>query len=121
MPGPGMGAGAGNRDITGNGNGSNGKGPGYGPGQSQSGNGTPAKPSSFPDDGKANPLAVPRMSLTEAQKDMRQNVEQLAKIAEDLKQEVEKTDSTKVLSLNLVHKTQEIEKLARHIGSLAKG
>jgi len=92
-----------------------------GTGQSQAGDGMPPSPSNKPNDGKTNPLAVPRMSLTEAQKDMRQNVVQLAKMAEDLKLEVEKTDSTKVLSLDLVHKSEEIEKLARHIASLAKG
>jgi hypothetical protein len=123
MHGPGMGSGMGNRDITsGNGNpGANGTGPGMGSGQSQTGDGLPPSPSNKPNDGKTNPLAVPRMSLTEAQKDMRQNVAQLAKMAEDLKLEVEKTDSTKVLSLNLVHKSEEIEKLAKHIASLAKG
>jgi len=34
---------------------------------------------------------------------------------------VEKTDSTKVLSIQMLRKTQDIEKLAHHIATLAAG
>ena len=124
MGGAGSGGGIGNRDITGKGNGSsngNGPGPGFGAGQSQSGDGIPPAAKTTLTDDKNNPLAVPRRSLTEAQKNMRQNVEQLAKMAEELKLEFERIDSTKVLSLDMVRRSQEIEKLAHHIATLAKG
>jgi hypothetical protein len=49
------------------------------------------------------------------------NVEKLAELAEELKKQVEDTDSTKVLSLDMIKKSQEIEKLAHTIATLAKG
>ena len=52
---------------------------------------------------------------------MKKKVEQLYQLAKELKDEVEKTDSTKVLSLNLVKKTEEIEKLAHDIRNRSKG
>ncbi|MGB7729086.1 MAG: hypothetical protein WBL50_13720 [Candidatus Acidiferrum sp.] len=54
-------------------------------------------------------------------KDMKKKVEQLYQLAKELKDEVEKTDSTKVLSLNLLKKTEEIEKLAHDIRNRSKG
>ena len=42
-------------------------------------------------------------------------------LAEDLKKEVDKTDSADVLSLQMVKKAEEIEKLARQIKNLARG
>ncbi len=55
------------------------------------------------------------------QKDIKRDVDRLAELAQELKQEVEKTDSAEVLSLPLVRKAEEIEKLAKHIKSLARG
>ena len=48
-------------------------------------------------------------------------MEKLYELATELKTEVEKTDSSKVLSLNLVRKAEEIEKLARDIKNRSKG
>jgi hypothetical protein len=42
-------------------------------------------------------------------------------LADELKKDVDATDSSNVLSLGMVHKAEEIEKLARHIASLARG
>ena len=39
----------------------------------------------------------------------------------ELKQQVEKTDSGSILSLSVVKKAQEIEKLAKEVKKLAKG
>jgi hypothetical protein len=64
------------------------------------------------------PLA-PRKDLKADDKDIRKQVTLLAQYADDLKKEVEKTDSTKVLSIQMLRKTQSIEKLARHIANLA--
>ena len=59
--------------------------------------------------------------LEENEKDIKKKVEKLYDLATELKTEVEKTDSSKVLSLNLVRKAEEIEKLARDIKNRSKG
>ena len=48
-------------------------------------------------------------------------IEKLYELAGDLKSEVEKTDSAQVLSLAMIKKAEEIEKLAKDIKSRAKG
>ena len=48
-------------------------------------------------------------------------MERLYQLATELKAEVDKTDSSKVLTLNLMKKTEEIEKLARDIKNRSKG
>jgi hypothetical protein len=73
-----------------------------------------------------NPYAFPDKSPTKAileanDKDIKKNIEKLYQLATDLKSEVEKTDSTQVLSLTLVKKAEEIEKLAHDIKTRAKG
>jgi len=55
------------------------------------------------------------------QKDVKKNVARLFELASQLKDEVEKTDGTAVLSLGMLKKTEEIEKLARQIRNRAKG
>jgi hypothetical protein len=62
---------------------------------------------------------VPRKDLKADDKDIHKQVALLAQYADDLKKEVEKTDSTKVLSVGMLRKTQSIEKLAHHIATLA--
>ncbi|HSC44954.1 MAG TPA: hypothetical protein VLC94_03950 [Candidatus Acidoferrum sp.] len=59
--------------------------------------------------------------LEDNQKDIKKNIEKLFDLASQLKDQVEKTDSTSVLSLALVKKAEEIEKLARQIKERAKG
>jgi len=59
--------------------------------------------------------------LEENQKDIKKNVEKLFDLASQLKDQVEKTDSTSVLSLAMVKKADEIERLARQIKERAKG
>jgi hypothetical protein len=59
--------------------------------------------------------------LEENEKDIKKKVEKLFELATELKAEVEKTDSSKVLSLNVVRKAEEIEKLARDIKNRSKG
>jgi hypothetical protein len=55
------------------------------------------------------------------EKDIKKNIDKLYQLATDLKAEVEKTDSSKILSLALVKKAEEIEKLAHDIKTRAKG
>lgn len=59
--------------------------------------------------------------LEENEKDIKKNVEKLFDLASQLKDQVEKTDSTSVLSLAMVKKAEEIERLARQIKERAKG
>jgi hypothetical protein len=59
--------------------------------------------------------------LEERQKSIKKDVEKLYDLASQLKTEVEKTDSTTVLSLAMLKKAEEIEKLARQIKDHAKG
>jgi len=79
----------------------------------------PGDPEEPPDPGLAGKAA--KAALDENQKDIRKNVERLFQLASDLKKEVEKTDSTVILSVSLLRKTEEIEKLARQIRNRAKG
>ena len=68
------------------------------------------------------PLKPPTKAiLEENDKDIKKSVEKLFQLASDLKAEVEKTDSGKVLSLAMVKKAEEIEKLAKDIKTRAKG
>ena len=72
-----------------------------------------------------NPDALPRPAnkamLEQRQKDIKKEVEKLYKLASELKDEVEKTDATTVLSLPMLRKAEEIEKLAKQIKDNAKG
>jgi hypothetical protein len=84
----------------------------------------PSAPDSTPesDDSSAPGAKSPTKSLLEAnEKDIKKNIEKLFQLATDLKAEVEKTDSSQVLSLAMVKKAEEIEKLARDIKTRAKG
>jgi hypothetical protein len=64
---------------------------------------------------------TPRKDLKADEMDIRKQVALLAAYADELKKDVEKTDSTKVLSVEMLRKTQDIEKLAHHIAKLAAG
>ena len=59
--------------------------------------------------------------LEDNEKNIKKNVEKLFQLATELKEEVEKTNSSKVLSLSMVRKAEEIEKLAKNIKARAKG
>lgn len=74
--------------------------------------------------GDAAPLpkaAATKALLEENEKNMKKDVERLFDLANELKTQIEKTDSTTVLSLSLVKKAEEIEKLAKQIKERAKG
>ena len=67
------------------------------------------------------PDAATRALLAEEnRKALKEDVEKLYDLAAQLKTDLEKTDSTTVLSLALVKKAEEIEKLAKHIKGRAK-
>jgi hypothetical protein len=62
-----------------------------------------------------------KLRLEENQKEIKKNIEKLFDLASQLKEQVEKTDATTTLSLAMVKKAEEIERLARQIKELAKG
>jgi hypothetical protein len=67
------------------------------------------------DDVPLPPRADPKTQLKEGQKELRRDVDHLLQLAKDLKDESDKTPETDVLSLSLVKKAEDIEKLARQI------
>jgi len=73
------------------------------------------------DDPNLPAKAATKAVLEENQKDIKKNVEKLFDLATQLKDQVEKTDSTTTLSLALVKKAEEIERLAHQIKERAKG
>ena len=77
--------------------------------------------SESPDDASLPAAASRKAILEEHQKDIKKDIEKLYDLATQLKAEVEKTDATSVLSLGMVKKAEEIEKLARQIKDHAKG
>ena len=72
--------------------------------------------------GSSTPVlkADPRL-LQEKQEEIKKQVQQLFELASELKTEADKTDSTFVLSLPVLKKAQQIQKIAKHIQSLARG
>jgi hypothetical protein len=62
-----------------------------------------------------------KAQLKENQKKLRRDADHLLQMAKALKDEADKTEHTEVLSLSLVRKTDEIEKLARQIKGLVRG
>ena len=65
--------------------------------------------------------ATKKAMLEQRQKDIKKDIEKLFDLATQLKAEVEKTDATTTLSLAMVRRAEEIEKLARQIKDYAKG
>jgi len=58
--------------------------------------------------------------LKENQKNLRRDADHLLQLAQELKDEADKTEQTDVLSLSLIRRAEEIEKLARQIKGLAR-
>ena len=81
---------------------------------------TAARPDDDPNF-KINGKPLSKIRLEEDQKDIKNKLEKLFDLATQLKEQVEKTDATAVLSLAMVKKAEEIERLARSIKERAKG
>lgn len=71
-----------------------------------------------PDEG---PKIDPKLILKHNKEQIHQDVEKLFCLAGELKEKVSKTDSAIILSLPLVQKAEEIERLAKQIKNLARG
>ncbi len=67
------------------------------------------------------PAATPTSAqLRQNQRDIRKDVDQLFSLAQELKSLVGKSDASEELSVGLIQKTEEIEKLAKKIRDLAR-
>lgn len=55
------------------------------------------------------------------QAEVKASVEKLYALISELKEEVEKSNASTVLSVSVLKKSQQIEKLAKHVKDLAKG
>ena len=73
------------------------------------------------DEDPEEPRIDSKAMLEANQKDIKKNIERLFQLASELKAEVEKTDSVQVLSVAMLKKAEEIEKLAKGIRSRAIG
>jgi hypothetical protein len=86
----------------------------------------PPKPAETPNPAEihANPqasAAAKRAMLQQNEKEFREGVERLYQLISELREEVQKTATTDVLSIRMVKKTEEIEKLAKVLKAKAKG
>lgn len=77
----------------------------------------PNKPSQEDEHRVLDPKAIELQN----QKELRSDVGKLYEMVADLKDQLEKTDPSSKFSVAITRKTQQIEKLAKQIKSLAKG
>jgi len=66
---------------------------------------------------RPDPKAIARAN----QVTIRTHITKLYEMVSELKEQVDKTDATTTLSISIVKKAQQIEKLAKQIKDLAKG
>jgi hypothetical protein len=66
------------------------------------------------------PKPNPKDILKQNQQQIHDDVEKLFKLASELKDEVEKTDATNTLSLPMIQKAEQIEKLAKQVKNLTR-
>lgn len=67
------------------------------------------------------PFGSRKLALEENEKDIKKKIQKLFRLATELKDEVEKTDSINVLSVAMLKKADEIERLAKEIRTRARG
>ncbi|HXE33771.1 MAG TPA: hypothetical protein VN087_07665 [Verrucomicrobiae bacterium] len=70
---------------------------------------------------KSDPQSAKRVALQQNEKEFRVDVDRLCQLATELKQEVDRTVTTEVFSMQMYKRTQEIEKVAKMLKSKAKG
>ncbi len=68
-----------------------------------------------------NPKGAKAALLLQNEKEFRDGVEQLSVLVNELREEVDSTPTTDVLSARMYKKAQEIEKLAKQIKNKVKG
>jgi hypothetical protein len=65
--------------------------------------------------------AAKRARMQQNEKEFREGVERLYQLSGELREEVQNTTTTEVLSVHMVKKTEEIEKLAKMLKNKVKG
>src|SRR5260370_40974813 len=85
----------------------------------------PPKPAETPNPAeiRSSPQAIAaakRALLQQNEKEFREGVERLYQLTSELHDEVQKTATTDVLSISMVKKTEQIEKLAKMLNNRAK-
>lgn len=63
----------------------------------------------------------PRVILKQNQEEIKKDVERLTETVAELQKALDDADTKEVLSLDVMHKADEIEKLAKQIHSLVRG
>jgi len=86
----------------------------------------PPQPAETPNPAEihSNPQAIAaakRALLRQNEKEFREGIERLYQLTSELRDEVQKTATTEVLSISMVKKTEQIEKLAKKLKNRAKG
>jgi len=86
----------------------------------------PPQPAETPNPAEihSNPRATAaerRARMQQDEKEFREGVERLYQLTGELREEVQKTTTTEVLSVHMVKKAEEIEKLAKILKNKAKG
>ena len=71
----------------------------------------------------ADDPGVPKKKIIERQNQIqiKEDIAKLCEMASELKADVERTDASSTLSVSLVKKAEQIEKIAKQIKNLAKG
>jgi hypothetical protein len=69
---------------------------------------------------KSNPQNAKRAALQQNEKELRADVDRLYRLASELKQELDKTVTTEVFSVQMYKRTEEIEKVAKILKGKAK-
>jgi flagellar motility protein MotE (MotC chaperone) len=69
----------------------------------------------------SDPRSAKRAALQQNEKEFRAGVDRLHQLASELKQDVDKTVTTEVFSVQMYKRTEEIEKVAKMLKSKAKG
>ena len=69
----------------------------------------------------SDPRNAKRAALQQNEKEFRAGVDRLYQMASELKQDVDKTVTTEVFSVQMYKRTEEIEKVAKMLKSKAKG
>jgi hypothetical protein len=87
---------------------------------------TPSNSSNFPDGtltqvpSGQKPNSDPRAILKQNEQDIKKDIAHLTEVVAELQKSLDDIDTKEVLLLDAVHKTDEIEKLAKKIRSLLK-
>ena len=69
----------------------------------------------------SDPKAMKRAAMVRNEKEFRVGMERLYQLSGDLREEMQKTTTTNVMSVQMYKKLEEIEKLAKRLKNLAKG